>query len=99
MRRERERRRDDRSFWKNFLLFATFFAIQIKLKATRGGYARAPVDFSLSASLSLTDSLSLRVSQSQSLRARKREKSERERKRIKYAAEKRCQKRVNDSLS
>ena len=50
--RHAKRERETTVLFGNFLLFASFFAIQIKLKATRGGYARAPVDFSLTLSLS-----------------------------------------------
>jgi len=96
--RHAKRERETTVLFGKIFVVVRFFATQIKLKATRGGYARAPVDFSLSLFLSLTRSLSAHKSKSEFTRTQTRE-NERKRKRIKYAAEKRCQKRVNDSLS
>ena len=57
--RHAKRERETTVLFGKIFVVVRFFATQIKLKATRGGYARAPVDFSLSLFLSLSLTLSL----------------------------------------
>ena len=78
--RHAKRERETTVLFGKIFVVVRFFATQIKLKATRGGYARAPVDFSLSLFLSLTRSLSAHKSKSEFTRTQTREKRTREKK-------------------